>query len=115
MVLLALTWGRLSRAALGWAALTCAGMVLEFAAMFWSHVYLTAWPLFLDPYDFNRQTQVDHRLVFLADRFRARPAVVLATVVVQLALVVLLARWLAAAGPARTGKGERLQNDRDRV
>jgi hypothetical protein len=97
VVLAALGWGRLSRAARPWAALVCAGMVLEFAAMFWSHVWLTDRPLLLDPADINVWEKSEHHLVFLADCLAGvRPAVIAGTVAVQGALLVLLARRLAA-------------------
>jgi hypothetical protein len=106
LVLLALAWGLLSRAPRGWAVLTVGGMILEFAALFWSHVYLTTWPRFLDPTPYNWGLKTKYQLVFLADCFAPmQPVVIGLTLAVELVLVFLLLRCL----------GERLQNDRDRV
>ena len=116
VVLAALAWGRLSRAARPWAAVVCAGMVLEFAAMFWSHVWLTAQPLLLDPQNLNVWEKSEHHLVFLADWLAGvRPAVIAGTVAVQGALLILLARRVAAADRPGARKAEPLQNAAGRV
>jgi hypothetical protein len=108
VVLAALAWGRLSRAPRTWAALTGAGMALEFALLFWSHVVLSAWPDLLDPVGGNALLKAEYRLRFLADELAPqRPAVVAATLAVELVLVVLLVRWFRHP--------ERLQNDGGRV
>jgi 4-amino-4-deoxy-L-arabinose transferase-like glycosyltransferase len=105
LVLAALAWGRLSQAPRAWTALVCAGMVVEFAAPFWSHVYLTAWPEVLDLYPYNLRLKAEHHLLFLADGLApVRPVVIAGALTVQLALAGLLAGWLSRPGP------ERLQN-----
>jgi hypothetical protein len=109
VVLAALAWGRLSRSPRPWAALVCAGMVGEFAAMFWSHVRLTGEPLLLDPLNINVWEKSAHGLMFLADCLAGvRPEVIGAAVAVQLAMCVLLARELAT-------KAEPLQKSAGRV
>jgi 4-amino-4-deoxy-L-arabinose transferase-like glycosyltransferase len=94
LVLATLAWGRLSRGSRTWTGLVLAGMVLEFLALFWSHVYLTAWPARLDPYPYNPRLKAEHHLLFLADVFTAvRPLVIAAALTVQLILAGLLVRW----------------------
>jgi hypothetical protein len=116
VVLAALAWGRLSQGSRPWAALVCAGMVAEFAAMFWSHVWLTGQPLLLDPKNINVWEKSAYQLVFLADHLAGvRPAVIAATVAVQLGLVVLLCRWLVGMDRPVPGKAEPLQNSAGRV
>jgi hypothetical protein len=89
VLLVVLAWGALSQAPRPLRALVCAGMVAEFLAMFWSHVFLLD-PLLFDYY--NPKIKTDNHLVFLNDCLG--PAAFGAVGVVQVVLVVLLVRNL---------------------
>jgi hypothetical protein len=67
VLLAVLGWGVLSRAPRWAAVLVCGGMVVEFLAMFWSHVRLLRDPPRIDPYWINTEIKRVEGLAFLAD------------------------------------------------
>ncbi len=93
VLLVVLAWGALSRAMRSVRMLVCAGMVAEFLAMFWTHIWLAHQePLVLDPYGINTWVREDSHIVLLNHCLSSAGfyAVAVGTVCVQCALIVLL-------------------------
>jgi hypothetical protein len=95
VLLVALAWGALVAARPFVTAVVCLGMITEFLAMFWSHVWLVDTPEMLDPYHFNVTARTEGGLVFLNEALAVGkvPAIV-ATAGIEVALVAALGRRL---------------------
>ncbi len=104
IVLVALAWGVLSRASSRLAALVCAGIVVEFLLMYWSHCWVAVHcPEVLDAGMDNRSyktTMGKYVAVFLRERLDGGAWVfVAAAAAVQLVLCVYLLRWVRGQDP----------------
>jgi hypothetical protein len=93
VLLVGLAWTTLARAPRRWIHVVGAGMMLEFLAMFWSHVWFTAAPNFLDCTGYNASAKQEESYVFLRDFLGGYYPLAVATAIgIQLALAVLLVR-----------------------
>jgi hypothetical protein len=94
LVVVGLVWAVLARAPCGWFLAVTAGMLLEFLAMFWSHLAFTVDPDFLDRTQNNVNAKAEQGYEFLRDGLGGAALVVALLVAgVQLLYLVLLLRW----------------------
>jgi hypothetical protein len=100
VLLVGLAWAALATMPRRWILAVGAGMLLEFLLMFWSHVWFTATPDFLDYRAFNASVKQDERYVFLNDLVGGAYSIVVATAIgIQTALVGLFIRVTTAGWP----------------
>jgi hypothetical protein len=104
IVLVGLAWSVLGRARTRWLLGVTAAVFLEFLFMLWTHVWLTATPVLLDPSGQNEWSKEDDHLVFLRDTLGgAYPFGVAAALTVELALITSFLSWLVRRSESSFG------------